>query len=35
VDAYEAYERRFVPVSLPLLLTAVVVILWLAVARPV
>jgi hypothetical protein len=35
LDAYEAYERRFVPVSLPLLLTAVVVILWLAVARPV
>jgi len=33
-DAYKAYERRFVPVSLPLLLTTVVVILWLAVARP-
>jgi len=35
MDSYDAYERRFVPVSLPLLLIAVVVILWLAVARPV
>lgn len=34
-NAYEAYERKFVPVSLPPLLIAVVVILWLAVARPV
>jgi hypothetical protein len=34
-DAYKAYERIFVPVSLPVLLTTVVVILWLAVARPV
>jgi hypothetical protein len=33
-DAYEAYERKFVPVSLPVLLMTVVVILWLAVAKP-
>lgn len=33
-DAYDAYERRFVPFSLPPLLIAVVVIMWLAVARP-
>lgn len=33
-DAYNAYERRFVPVTLPLLLSAVVIIMWLAVARP-
>lgn len=33
-DAYTAYERRFVPISLPVLLVAVAAILWLAVARP-
>lgn len=33
-NAYNDYERKFVPVSLPLLLIAVVIILWLAVARP-
>ena len=30
----ERYENRFVPLTLPILLIAVVVILWLAVARP-
>ncbi|MEJ2382399.1 MAG: DUF2269 family protein [Gammaproteobacteria bacterium] len=33
-DAYEAYERKFVPVSLPILLVAIVLVLWLAVAKP-
>jgi len=33
-DAYAAYERKFVPISLPLLLAAVVAILWLAIAKP-
>jgi len=33
-NAYQAYEDKFVPISLPLLLIAVVLILWLAVARP-
>jgi hypothetical protein len=31
----ELYHRRFVPFALPLLLATVVVIMWLAVARPV
>ena len=31
----ELYERRFVPISLPILLTTVVVIMWLAIAKPV
>ena len=34
VDAFNAYERKFVPISLPLMLVAVVIIMWLAVARP-
>jgi hypothetical protein len=33
-DAYHAYEHRFVPVSLPIMLLAVVVVMWLAIARP-
>lgn len=33
-DACKAYECRFVPVTLPLLLSAVLIIMWLAVARP-
>jgi len=33
-DVYKAYERKFVPISLPILLIAVVLILWLVSARP-
>jgi hypothetical protein len=33
-DEYAAYERKFVPVSLPILLATVVIIMWLAVAKP-
>ena len=33
-NAYNAYERKFVPVSLPILLITVVIILWLAVSKP-
>jgi len=32
--AYKAYERKFVPLTLPLLLITVIVIMWLAVAKP-
>ncbi len=30
----DIYHRRFTPVALPLLLTAIVVVMWLAVAKP-
>jgi hypothetical protein len=31
----ELYEHRFVPVSLPILLVTVIVIMWLAIAKPI
>lgn len=33
-NAYTSYEKRFVPVSLPIMLVTVVVIMWLALAKP-
>lgn len=35
MNSLELYERRFVPISLPILLVTVVVIMWLAIAKPV
>jgi hypothetical protein len=35
MTSLELYERRFVPVSLPILLATVVVIMWLAIAKPI
>jgi len=35
MNPLELYERRFVPISLPILLVTVVVIMWLAVDKPV
>jgi hypothetical protein len=34
MNAYEIYERRFVPISLPPLLLTVAIIMWLAIAKP-
>ena len=35
MNPLELYEHRFVPISLPILLVTVVVIMWLAIAKPV
>ena len=35
MNGLELYERRFVPITLPILLVTVVGIMWLAIARPV
>jgi hypothetical protein len=35
MSSVELYERRFVPISLPILLVTVVVVMWLAIAKPV
>lgn len=34
-NALELYERRFVPIALPILLLTVIIIMWLAIAKPV
>ena len=34
MNSYELYEHRFAPLSLPLLLATIIVIMWLAMAKP-